>query len=402
MAVNAQFRRNYKLPGVQIGVSRTINPVVDIGALLVMGVMTTSSSTNKAAGVAPVGRIISVSDAETSERFFGAGSVMDLMVKAALRQQDFAGVWALPVAPTNGLTARADTVEFTGTPTDNGTAVLRVGNEVYQVAVASAATAAVIATALSNTVNGDQSASVVASASGGTVTLTAKTEGTIMNDMIVSIDVADIGGLSAVYTRNAGTGSQTYPSATEITDALGDEDFDIIVNPDYENARPTLNAVLDTRWGQTDVGSGLTVGCVKGSHSDLNDTAVTPTSEKFYEAVFGVETNQRAPSFEIAAACASAMYQSALINPVMGYVRRGLVGVFAPDISDRLTRTQRNDLLVRNLANVVYGEGRFCVFGTSACDFAGCGYPRDIRTAGGSPLLCDYPGQLHWATNSRR
>ena len=83
---------------------------------------------------------------------------------------------------------------------------------------------------------------------------------------------------------------------------------------------------------------------------------MTPVSDKFYEAVFGVEVNQRAASFEIAAACASAMYQSALINPVQGYVRRDLVGVFAPDISDRLTRSQRNDLLVRNLANVVYGK----------------------------------------------
>ena len=263
MAVNAQFRRNYKLPGVQIGISRTVNPVVDIGALLLMGVMTTSSGTNKAAGVAPVGKIISVSDAATSERFFGAGSVMDLMVKSALRQQDFSGVWALPVAPTGGLTARADEVEFTGTPTDNGTATLRLGNDVYQVAVASGSAAAVIATALTNIVNSDTGAAFVAEASAGTITLTAKTEGTIMNDMIISIDVSDIGGLSATHTNNGGTGVQTYPTADAISNALGDEDFDIIVNPDYQNAKPVINSVLDDRWGQTSVGSGLTVACVE-------------------------------------------------------------------------------------------------------------------------------------------
>ena len=350
--VNTEFRRNYRLPGVQIGVSRSINPVVDVGVIVLLGVMTTSSGTNKAAGVAPINNAISVSDAAESERLFGAGSQMDLMVKAALRQQDFAGVWALPVAPTNGLTARADTVAFSGTPTDNGTAVVMVGNEVYQVAVASGSTAAVTATAFANIINSDTDAAVVASASGGTVTLTYKTEGTIMNDMLVSVDVSEIGGLSAVYTRVAGTGTQTYPN--DIDDIMGDQEFDIIVNPDYQNAKPAINTALDVRWGQLSTGAGLSVACVKGAYTDLVDTAVTPVSDKWYEAVFGAEAEQRAASWELAAAAGSEMYQSALENPVAGYSRRDLTGIAAPGLSQRFSRNQRNALLVRNIANIQY------------------------------------------------
>jgi phage tail sheath gpL-like len=97
-------------------------------------------------------RVTSVAQART---LFGPGSMLAIMVEAAIASNNFSELWCMPMADNGAGVSAAGALTFGGAPTESGTISVYVGGKRVQIGATSTDTPASLATALATAITAD-------------------------------------------------------------------------------------------------------------------------------------------------------------------------------------------------------------------------------------------------------
>ena len=278
---------------------------------------------------------------DEADNLFGKGSQTALMVRAFRKNNSLMPLWAVGVA--DGTTKATLDVTFTGTATAAGVIALYVGGQNVNIAVASGDTASDVADAVVASITANMP--VTASASSGVVTFTAKNGGTAGNyiDVRVNYVAGEVlpAGISVSGTGLL-TGGAGDPSISDVIANIGAQWFNIIVTA-FSSAG-TLTALkeeLEARWSATNQKTGVAI------FGDNSDNARTVAGGLNSQVLVELPLPKSpTPSFEIAAAGAAVIAQSAEADPAMPLGNLSVKGVLAPAMKDRKNLNEENAMLL--------------------------------------------------------
>lgn len=328
--------------------------------------------------------VTSLAQAET---YFGRGSQLADMFRSFFENNIASEVWGVPLSDGGGAAASGSIV-FSGTATESGTARLHVAGYRINVPVVSGDDGTDVATALETELakaeNGHLPVSYLRS--GATVNLIAKNGGTLGNDIDVRLnyyageELPD--GVSASITQP--TGGSGGPDLQDAIDALGDEQFNVIVHP-FSDAT-NIGAIedeLENRWGPLLQNDGVSICYKSDTYANLityGDARNSPHS-----VVMG-GYNSPTPAWRIAAALGANIAYYGQQDPARPIQNLELKGVLSPANADRFTNEERNTLLRYGVATFkVSNDGSTiierCVttYKTNAADAPDTSY-RDVET----------------------
>lgn len=316
--------------------------------ILVVGQRLTTGSV--AAGVPT--RVLSAAQAEEN---FGRGSMLAAMLAALKEANTYTECWAVALDDNGAGVAATGTVTLGGAPTEAGTLNLYVGGKAVQIAVASGAATAAVATALAAAVNADTSLPVTAGAAGSVVTLTARHKGEVANGVDVRVNYYDgertpKGLTVAIVAMNGGT---TNPDLQAAITAIGDEQYHTIVSAYTDASNLTkLEGLLATRWGPMVQKEGHAFVGASGTfaaQSTLGDARNSP-----HLTIMGAGKSPTPAYVWAAVAGAVDAYEPDPARPRQTLV---LPGVLPPAIADRLTRDERNLHLYDGISTTTVDAG---------------------------------------------
>lgn len=306
--------------------------------ILVLGQRLTAGSV--AAGVPT--RVSRKSDAEN---YFGRGSMLASMLAALFDASLDIETWAIAQDDAGAGVAASGTIAYTGTATKAGIAAVYVAGVRLAVAVANTDTASAVATNVAAAINADTSLPVTASATTGTVTLTARNKGVAGNDIDVRHNYYEgealPAGLTAVVTPLAS--GATNPTLTATIAALGDSWWNWIVNP-YTDATSltALEAELNTRWGPTVQKGARAFSAYRGTPSNTATFGNGRNSPHITCMGTGLSPT---PTYIWAAVNAAIGARSLSIDPARPLQRLVLPGVLPPKLTERWIQSERNTAL---------------------------------------------------------
>ena len=335
----------------EIDNSAAFTPVNSSRALLI-GQMTSD-------GQAQEEKPVLCTSAAMANKLFGRGSVLARMV-AAYRTVDVLGeIVCIPVEDASSGTQATGTVALTGTAAEAGTIFLYICGKLVRVGVAQSDEAADVATTMAALINADKDLPVTATASSGTVTLTAKNKGTLGNDILVQKNLqglaggeSDVTGLGVEIT--AMSSGATDPDFTNAIKAMGDEQYDFIAVP-YSDAA-TLNAfstaMNDTsgRWGPYSQIYGHVYSMKRGDINALTTFGATRNNQ--HETVTGIEPTFASwlPDALGAYVARTAVFISA--DPARPTQTGVLTGITGAPAGERFMLTERQSLLTSGIATI--------------------------------------------------
>lgn len=302
------------------------------------------------AGTAPAGVPVQVFDASTAGTLFGRGSMAHLMVAALINANRYAQITVLPLADAAGAAAATGTVTFTGPATAAGTVTLTVGGRSVEVAVTAGMTAAQIATAVVAAVATQPDWPVTATAAAGVVTLTARNKGTVANGTSVLCTTSAAGTSAAVVTM---AGGATDPDLAAALASVFTASQEVIAWP-YANqtALTTLRTHLAQRAGPLEMRGAVGVYATTGTLSAATTLAGQINSERITGCLLpGTLTS----GYELAAAYAAVIAGEE--DPARPLNTLALVGVQAPGLSARLSRTEQEAALANGVTPLEVGPG---------------------------------------------
>jgi phage tail sheath gpL-like len=278
---------------------------------------------------------------DEADNLFGEGSQTALMVRAFRKNNPLMPLWAVGVA--DGTTKATLSVTFTGTATAAGVVSLYVAGQNVNIAVASGDTASDVADAVVAAITANMP--VTASASSGVVTFTAKNGGTAGNyiDVRVNYVAGEVlpAGISVSGTGLL-TGGAGDPSISDVIANIGAQWFNIIVTA--FSASGTLTALkeeLEARWSATNQKTGVAI------FGDNSDNARTVAGGLNSQVLVELPLPKSpTPSFEIAAAGAAVIAQSAEADPAMPLGNLSVKGILAPAMKDRKNLNEENAMLL--------------------------------------------------------
>ena len=292
-------------------------------------------------GSAEVDVPVQIFSDDEADNLFGKGSQTALMVRAFRKNNSLMPLWAVGTA--DGTTKAEKDVVFTGTATASGVVALYVAGQNVNIAVASGDTASDIATAVAAAITDNMP--VTASASSGTVTFTAKNGGTAGNyiDIRVNYVAGEVlpDGISVSGTGLLAGGAGD-PDITGVIANIGAQWFNIIVTAYSASATLTaLKEELLTRWTATNQKTGVAI------FGDNSDNARTVAEGLNSQVLMELPLPKSpTPSFEIAAAGAAVIAQSAEADPAMPLGNLAVKGILAPAMKDRKNLNEENAMLL--------------------------------------------------------
>lgn len=203
-------------------------------------------------------------DANSIDALVGAASPIGLAMKRARRRNGETQFDFIALDDNAGGVAATGSIVVTGPATEDGEILLYVGSKKfnkYTIAITSGDTATVIGDAIEAAITADAAVTVTASNALGTVTLTAKSKGTVGNTIGVKAE-GTVGGVTVAIT--AMSAGATDPVLTGVFDVVGNQryqgvwwqfDQDLATLTDFLDPRFNVaNNVLDGRGfvGSTD------------------------------------------------------------------------------------------------------------------------------------------------------
>lgn len=289
------------------------------------------------------------SDAEAAT-YFGRGSHAHRMVRAAIRANPYLALQVLPLDDAGAGIAAACTITLTGPASSAGVITAQVGDDLVQIAVASADTANAIAAALKAQFDAQPDLPVSASVAAAVVTLTAKNKGTLGNGIKVSASSTATGVTATATAMAAGATDPTLSTALAMIFAAG---HDILAVPYTDTTGlATLRDHLDS------CGNGIekrgAFACV-GFTGTLSaaTTAMIAANPKRISGILVPSTTT--PAFEVAAVYAAvAAFEEDPARPLNTLV---LTGVTAPPLANQLGRVEQENCLYNGVTPTEVGPG---------------------------------------------
>lgn len=300
-----------------------------------------------AAGLAPAGVAVRIATADQAIQQFGRGSMLAAMFAVFLAANPTAEAWGFPLADNVAGVAATKTVTLTGPATAAGVIHLYVGGQRVQAAVAAADTATIAATALAAAVNANLDLPVTAASAAGVVTLTARHKGVSGEELDVRVNYGagetTPAGLAAVIA--AGTTGAGNPDVASVFTAIGDDWFNILVQPYTDTVNLNLvDEALAERFGPLKMIDAFAFSFKSATQGDL---ATLGSSRNGPHASIGGLKGSPTPPSVIAASYAGVVSYYGAIDPARPFQGLPLPGVLAPAVADRFNRQER-DLLLRD------------------------------------------------------
>lgn len=295
-----------------------------------------------AAGTAEANVPVQIYSDDEADKLFGKGSQAALMAKAFRKNNSLMALWVVGVA--DGTTKAEKDVTFTGPATAAGVLALYVGGQLVNVAVKSGDTASDVADSVVAAVTADSNLPVTATASSGVVTFEAKNGGTAGNSIDIRVNYAP-GEVLPAGVGVSGTGllagGAGDPSLTDMIANIGAQWFNIFVAGFSSSASLTaLKNECETRWDAT---NQKTVVTIYGDNSDGAATAVAEINSRVLVDLPLPKSPTTA--FEMAAAGAGVIAQSAEADPAMPLGNLAVKGILAPAMKDRKNLNAENSML---------------------------------------------------------
>jgi phage tail sheath gpL-like len=277
------------------------------------------------------------SDAEAAT-YFGEGSIVHRMVRAAIKANAYLSLTCLAVDDATAGIAAIGGLALTGPASGSGVATLMVGKDLIQVAVDSADTAAEVAGALVAQAAQQTDLPVNITVAEGTLTITAKHKGSLGNAIKLSF-TSTASGITGVIT--AMTGGQVDPDITGALAMVAGAGHTIILTPFTDEANLlALRSHLDFVGGPMEMrGATAYYGLV----ATLASSTTLAAKVNCGRALGALLRGSRSLPWEIGAAFGSVAASEE--DPAMPLNHLVLAGIDVPDVADRLTRTEQEVLL---------------------------------------------------------
>ncbi len=302
-----------------------------------------------ATGTKPAGQIDIITSEGQARQYYGAGSMLYHMLKAAIRKnKGLNPVYAIAVDDDGAGVKSAGSLDVDVVVASAGTLHVYIGGRKYSVAVAAAQTANSIAAALVAAVNADADRHVDALVNGGDASIadfTYRHKGVVGNDINIRVNY-NAGeelpaGVSVVIV--AMTGGTTDPSVASVITAMGESQYDEIASAYSGSANNVLfQTELDDRWGPIRQNDGHLFHCRKESFAN-HLTYLNGRNDK-HETVMNVAGPT--PTFEWAAVLAVLVAGDAQIDPARPFQTLPMDGILAPAESELFDFGERNQLLL--------------------------------------------------------
>lgn len=300
---------------------------------------------------------------DQAAQFFGAGSMLQDMARAFLAQSPGAEITCVAIDDPSGGSAATGSVVFAASSPAAGSVAVWIGGRRYSVPVTTSSTASTLASALVSAIAADPASLVTASASTGTVTLTARHVGAAAGAIDIRHSHASDESLPAgvTVTVNAMSGGAGDVDLAEVVAALpAAKQYHVVACPYTDSTNlGVLKTELDSRAGQERQLTGLAFAATTGNFSTAQTLGNAHNSP--WLSVMSVFASP-SPVWAIAAAVAGAAAGSAAIDPARPFQTLPLVGIVAPKPSALFSRAEREILLTDGVAtSVVNASGEVTI-----------------------------------------
>lgn len=287
-----------------------------------------------------------------AREYFGNGSPLALMVKAALEQNPaISELWCVPQDEDGSAVAASGTIAFAVSGLTAGTIYLYVGRHLVRVGVSASDTANDIAAAVNTAINANLALPFSSTVSTNTVTLTARCKGTAGNSWVWALD----------YTGAGLTPTITQPTSGA-TDADVQDALDAVINTQYDiicaefNDSTSLDAIkahLNTVAGPTEQRPGVSATGLTGTLSAATTLASGRNSGRMvFPYMRGTLTHPMEIGAAFSAALAGEPDKARPLNHVV------LLPLLVPRTrSDLLTRTEQESCLLNGVTPLEEAPG---------------------------------------------
>jgi phage tail sheath gpL-like len=313
-------------------------------------------------GVANVPQLVSRTD--QAKDLFGVGSMLARMHEKYRKGDAVGEVWCIALDDPGAGVAATGSFAITGTATKAGTLSAYIGADRVQVAVAVSDAAATVATALAAAINANPDLAVTSAASTGTVNLTAKHKGALGNDLLLQMnylgaqggEVTPAGLTVAVTAMNGGTAA---PSLAAAISAMGDDEYDFIIQPYADTTtldlfRTTMNDTTG-RWAWNRQIYGHMYTALRGTFSALQAAGVLRNDQ--HATIAGISTLVPNPVWEYVAAYGARNAAFIAADPARPTQTGELVDILPAPASNRFIQTERQTLLSSGIATSYVSGG---------------------------------------------
>lgn len=298
-----------------------------------------------------------VTSADEVKGLAGVGSVLHIMAISFFAANKITPCYIVAQDDNGAGVLAAGTVAFTGPATAAGTVYIYIGGKRLTVAIASGDANTVVATKVRDAILADTSLQVTASATTGTVTITAKNKGETGLDIDIRTNYLNgetyPAGVGATVT--AMSAGAVNPVITAALDALGNEQFDLIACPYVDTANLALVELeLDDRWGPTVMTEGHYITARQGTLSNLSTFGGTRNSKHIT-----VMNSQKVPSgpWAMASAVAAQVSLEGTQDPARPLQTLELVGILPPAIAEQFAPLENNSLLFDGISTFFVDAG---------------------------------------------
>jgi phage tail sheath gpL-like len=285
------------------------------------------------------------SDAQAA-KYFGFGSMLHKMAQKYFKNNTSQDTTFVALNDNNSGAAASGSFAFSGTATENGTIYAYIGGDRYTSAVTSGDSASTVAAALIAAIQAKEDEPVIVTQSSGTVNVIFKHKGATGNELDLQLNYnAESEVLPAGLSCSIGamaSGTSNPDIATAIA-AIGDAQFDVIVNPYMDTTNlSALDSELEDRWGPLTQNDGFAFSAKNANYASLASIGGALNSKHL--SVMMAPSCPTAP-WALAAALAGVAGIQLQIDPARPLTGLPLKGVLAPVQSARLTDAERNLLL---------------------------------------------------------
>lgn len=226
-----------------------------------------------AAGTAVSGQLYqNIADDNSWNTLFGVNSMISTMIREFRAINPVTALDAIALADNGAGVKATGTLAFTGPSSQAGTLTVVVGSQLTNlvtVAVGATDTATTVATNVAAAINADPNTLVVATASTGTVTLTAVNAGTFGNHFPVQVTGLTTGLGLTITGMGSATAGATDPSLTTLWNPITNVRYNTVV---YPGNWPTTTATaqFEPLWNVTNaVQDGQIITCKADTYANL-------------------------------------------------------------------------------------------------------------------------------------
>ena len=317
-----------------------------------------------AAGTGAANTPLLVSRTDEAKTLFGQGSMLARMHEIYRQNDDFGEVWCIALDDAGAGVAATGSLAVTGPASAAGTLNLYIGAQRVQVAVSAADTATVVGDAIAAAITANADLPVTATAAAGTVTVTAKHKGEAGNDIKLQLNYrGNLGGektpTGIAVAITAMANGATNPTLTTALSAMGDEEYDFVIQPYTDTTSlDAFKSLLNDTTGRWSYAKQIYGHAYTAKRDTLvNLTTLGAARNDPHHTIAGFETGVPNPAYECAAAYGARNAKFISLDPARPTQTGELIGILPAPAGSRFLLTERQTLLSTGIATSYVGGG---------------------------------------------